>query len=84
MTGAIYKSTTVRIAREIIENLVFGYAQLPVRIEAISPCEDGYPGFDITIIGEGLPDAPRVTALCTVEQNRAGQKLVRMTFQPST
>lgn len=71
---------TVPIAVEVLEELVFGYTENPINIVEIKPSQSsGY--FDFEIEGEDVPDAPRVVALCNLQTNRAGQKLIRMTFE---
>lgn len=71
------------VAREIIEDLLFGYADDQVFVKGIeSTGQDGSVVFDIE--GAGVPDVPEVRAECTIRQNRAGQKFITMTFHPAT
>ncbi len=71
----------IRIAPEILADLLFGYTPQPVKVEGAGVDADGCLLFFIT--GADVPEIPEVRAICTVEQNRAGQRLVRMTFEPA-
>lgn len=70
----------IRIGLPLIENLLFAYSPAPVRVSSVGVDPDGCPFF--TIAGADVPDVSEVTALCTVETNRAGQRLVKMIFEP--
>lgn len=74
-------TTTVRISAEIFEDHIFGYAAKPVQIVAIA-LDDDARRFDVTIKGDDVPDVAHSRTLCTVQQNRAGQRFITMIFEP--
>lgn len=71
----------VRVSLQLIEDMVFGFTPSPVRVTDLAPdYERGEVVFEVE--GVDVPDGPEVIAVCHVQQNRAGQRLVTMTFQP--
>jgi hypothetical protein len=70
----------LRIDLQILEDMIFGFAEKPVRIGSIET--DGHGIAEMEITGEGVPDADEVLAICSIQANRAGQRLVTMTFKP--
>ncbi len=64
--------------------MLFTYSPYPVQVRRVDGAseQEGYVIFDIG--GPDVPDVPEVTAICTVEQNRAGQRLIKMSFQRLT
>jgi len=70
----------VRVSPEIIEDLVFGYATAPVRITG---CMVDLDRKEIVfeINGPDVPDVPEVRAIIHSQTNRAGQRLLTMTFE---
>lgn len=74
----------VRIAPEVLEELVFGYTQNPVKIRNIKVIDVyGNDYFEFEIEGEDVPQgAPEVVALCEEQMNRARQRFLTMRFEP--
>lgn len=71
----------LRIDPTVLENLIFGYAASDVRIVgAVETAEHG--AIVMEIVGDDVPDSPEVRAICTLQSNRAGQRLLTMTFEP--
>lgn len=69
----------IRIAAALLESLLFDYSESPVRVNGAGVDPDGC--LFLTIQGADVPEVPEVQAICTVLQNRAGQRLVSMKFE---
>lgn len=71
----------VQVSLELIEDLLFRYADNQVHIRKAS-IETETRHLVLEIEGADVPDAPTARVTVTVQQNRAGEKLHRMTFEP--
>lgn len=70
----------LRVAVPVLENLVFGFADKPVRIVSVQFDRDREQ-LILEISGEDVPDAPEVTAICNEKRNNAGQQFTTMSFK---
>lgn len=72
----------VSVSMEMLAEIVFGFVDNPVDVVGVEVDEDRRTvRFDIT--GPDVPDAEEVRAVIETRQNRAGQRLNRMTFDVS-
>jgi hypothetical protein len=69
----------IRIAAALLESLLFDFSECPVRVNGAGVDPDGC--LFLMIEGADVPAVPEVQAICTVLQNRAGQRLVSMKFE---
>jgi hypothetical protein len=70
----------VFVSADLLAELVFGYTEHRVEIAAVE-LDESQQVFVFDIVGPGVPDADEVVAIVNVQQNRAGEKLHRMTFE---
>lgn len=71
----------VKVSTALIEDLLFGYAEIPVRIES-AVYDPLYETIEFSIAGPGVPDCERVRAEFTVRTNRAHEHFHTLTFRP--
>lgn len=70
----------IAVSNIIIEESLFGYSKNPVRVEGIESSGDGITVFRIS--GDDIPtDAREVSAMLHVQENRARQRFITMSFQ---
>lgn len=71
----------VRVSKELLAEMLFGYSELPVSIGAVR--DDPFcDALHLEISGPDVPDAPEVRAIFIVTQNRRGEKLHTLKFEP--
>lgn len=71
----------IRIAIELLEHMVFGQAMGPVRVLS-RRFNHVTNDLECEIEGPDVPDVEEVNGVLHAQQNRAGQRLVTMTFDP--
>lgn len=70
----------IAVSNAIIEQTLFGYSPNHVTVDGVESSGDGITVFRIS--GEDVPaDAGEVAATLNVQENRAGQRFITMSFQ---
>jgi hypothetical protein len=72
----------LHIHKSMLEWEIFGYTEHPVEILNVEyEKHRGVLVFEIA--GPDVPDTEEIIAVCTTDQNRIGQRLIRMNFVPA-
>ncbi|HLY04260.1 MAG TPA: hypothetical protein VKR31_00785 [Rhizomicrobium sp.] len=73
----------VKVSPEILADALFGYTERPVEVLGAQFLAGlGNPVIEFEIVGPDVPEIDEVSAICNVQQNRAGQRFVKMHFEP--